>query len=108
MYTKGIDSVLQLLQIYESNYPELLRRVFVINAPKVFASVYSMMKPFMHEKTANKVQIFSNDETQWKAALLQDIDAEELPACYGGTLTDPDGNPKCITMASSFAAFPLR
>ncbi|XP_057372014.1 SEC14-like protein 2 [Daphnia carinata] len=97
-YKPGIDTVLQLLQVYEANYPELLRRVFVINAPKVFAVLYSMMKPLMHEKTANKVHVFSNNSDQWKAALLEDIDPQELPACYGGTLTDPDGNPNCVTM----------
>ncbi|KAI9561417.1 SEC14-like protein [Daphnia sinensis] len=78
-YKPGIDTVLQLLQVYEANYPELLRRVFVIN-------------------TANKVQIFSNNSNQWKAALLEDIDEDQLPVCYGGTLTDPDGNPNCFNI----------
>ncbi len=61
-----------------------------------------MLKPFMHEKTKNKIQIYSHDAKQWKAAILEDFDPEELPACYGGAKTDPDGNPNCITMASSF------
>ena len=34
---------------------------------------------------------------EWKAALLQDIDPDQLPAHYGGTQTDPDGNPMCLT-----------
>ena len=54
----------------------------------------------MHEKTRNKVHIYSYDAAQWKAALLEDIDPKELPVCYGGTMTDPDGNPNCVTMAS--------
>jgi hypothetical protein len=37
----------------------------------------------------------SNDPEIWKAALLKEIDADQLPAFYGGTLTDPDGDPKC-------------
>lgn len=34
----------------------------------------------------------------YKDLLLSFIDAENLPACYGGTLTDPDGNANCTTM----------
>ena len=83
--------------MYEANYPELLRRVFIINAPKIFSILYSMLVPFMHERTRNKIQIFSHDPKQWKAALLADIDPHQLPVSYGGTMTDPDGNPNCIT-----------
>lgn len=56
----------------------------------------------MHEKTRHKIQIFSHDAKQWKAALLEDIAADQLPVCYGGTMTDPDGNPNCITKATTF------
>jgi hypothetical protein len=93
----ALDTVIQLVQLYEANYPELLRRVFVINAPKIFSILYSMVEPFMHERTRSKIQIFSHDSVQWKAALLTDIDPDQLPAMYGGTMTDPDGNPNCIT-----------
>ncbi len=59
-----------------------------------------MVKPFLQERTKNKISIFSHEPKQWKAAMLAEIDADELPVSYGGTLTDPDGNPNCITMAS--------
>ena len=32
----------------------------------------------------------------YKEFLLKHIDPEMLPMHYGGTRTDPDGNPKCI------------
>lgn len=76
---KVIDTVIQLIQLYEANYPELLRRVFIINAPKIFSILFSMLVPFMHEQTRNKILIFNQDSTQWKAALLADIDPQELP-----------------------------
>lgn len=94
----ALDISFEMLQMNEANYPEFLRRVFVINAPKIYSILYSLSKPFMHEKTRNKVRIYGHDADQWKAALLEDFHPQELPACYGGTLTDPDGNPNCITM----------
>ena len=32
--------------------------------------------------------------------MLRYIDEDNLPACYGGKLTDPDGNPRCLSMVS--------
>lgn len=34
----------------------------------------------------------------WQEVLLEHIDPEQLPVVYGGTLTDPDGDPRCRTM----------
>jgi hypothetical protein len=55
-----------------------------------------MMRPFMHQVTIDKVCVYGFDKNEWKSALLKDIDADQLPAHYGGTLTDPaTGDPKC-------------
>ena len=50
----------------------------------------------MDQVTIDKVKFFGSDENQWKPALLEWIDADQLPAMYGGTQTDPDGNPMCL------------
>lgn len=34
----------------------------------------------------------------WQEVLHEHIDPEQLPVVYGGTLTDPDGDPRCRTM----------
>ena len=55
-----------------------------------------MIKPLLNQATLGKVTIFSKDEeAKWKDALLEEIDANQLPAFYGGNMTDPDGDPKC-------------
>ena len=54
-----------------------------------------MVKPFLHQVTLDKINVFGFDKNEWSAALLKDIDADQLPMHYGGTITDPDGNPKC-------------
>lgn len=54
-----------------------------------------MIKPFLHQATLDKIRIFGQDREQWKAALLEEIDADQIPAFLGGTLTDPDGNEFC-------------
>ena len=49
-----------------------------------------MLKPFLHERMTNKIFIFGHDPEEWKAAILADVDADQLPVCYGGNMTDPD------------------
>ncbi len=34
----------------------------------------------------------------WKEVLRNYVDADQLPAVYGGSMTDPDGDPLCKTM----------
>ena len=49
----------------------------------------------MHQATIDKMKIFGSDKEEWAAALLEDIEADNLPLHYGGTMVDPDGDPKC-------------
>ena len=75
-----------------------------ITAPRVFTIAWNLLKPFLHERTKNKVSIYGSDSAAWKAAILQDVDADQLPVFYGGTMTDPDGNPQCLTKVSGATA----
>ncbi|XP_050715606.1 SEC14-like protein 2 [Eriocheir sinensis] len=89
----AMDVILELVQLYEANYPEFLKCAYVINAPKVFTMAYALIKPFLHEVTLKKIKIFGR--SGWKEVLLKDISPDELPHHWGGSRTDPDGNPKC-------------
>lgn len=68
---------------------------FLFTAPKVFALAYAVIKNFLNEYTLSKIQIIKADPNKWKPALLELIDRNQLPVHYGGTITDPDGNPRC-------------
>ena len=66
-------------------------------APKLFTLLWNVIKPVLHKVTVDKVRIFGCDPNEWKAALLEEIEADQLPVIYGGTLTDPkDGDPRCL------------
>lgn len=91
------ELIIALIQMYEANYPEILRACYIINAPSVFAIAFNIVKRFMDEYTLSKIQIFKKDPKKWKAALLENISEDNLPVYLGGTLTDPDGNPRYTT-----------
>lgn len=88
------ELIITLIQMYEANYPEILKMCFMINAPRVFAFAFSIVKKFIDDYTLSKIQIYKADPMKWKEAVLELIPKDQLPAHYGGTLTDPDGNPK--------------
>lgn len=88
------ESIVALVQMYEANYPEVLKSCFIVNSPKIFAFAFSIIKKFMKEYTINKIQIHKSDPEKWQPLLLKFIDADQLPKQYGGTKTDPDGNPR--------------
>ena len=66
-------------------------------APKIFSIALSILKPFMQERTVNQLTIYGHDAMMWNQDHLSEIDAGQLPASYGGTMVDRDGNPNCAT-----------
>lgn len=95
-----MDVGMELTRMILANYPEGVRRVFVLNVPQIFSTVFTFVKPFLSPVTLAKLSIFGHDSKMWKDALLEEIDASQLPVHYGGTMTDPDGNPMCLTKIS--------
>ncbi|XP_072943763.1 SEC14-like protein 2 [Epargyreus clarus] len=89
------EMVFTLLQIYEANYPEILKTCFIINAPKVFSLAFSVIKKFMHEYTISKIRIYGTDPKKWQPHVLAIVDKEQLPLHYGGSMVDENGDPRC-------------
>ncbi|XP_075289629.1 SEC14-like protein 2 isoform X2 [Opisthocomus hoazin] len=92
LWKPAMDTYGELLSMFEENYPESLKRLFIVKAPKIFPVAYNLVKHFLSEDTRKKVVVLG---ANWKEVLQQHIDPEQIPVEYGGTLTDPDGDPKC-------------
>ena len=86
-----------LTTIFTDNYPEILKQAFIINAPKIFQIAFNFVRPFMDEYTISKLHIYSSDKRKWLPEILKFCDASQIPAALGGEMTDPDGNPYCVT-----------
>ncbi|XP_016108990.1 SEC14-like protein 2 isoform X3 [Sinocyclocheilus grahami] len=85
----------KILTMFEENYPESLKKVLLIKAPKLFPIAYNLVKHFLREETRQKIAVLGSN---WKEVLRNYVDADQLPAVYGGSMTDPDGDPLCKTM----------
>lgn len=81
--------------MYEANYPEILKCCYIINAPRVFAFGFNIVKKFLDEYTLSKIMIFKSDQKKWLPQILVRVDESQLPVHYGGTMTGPNDDPKC-------------
>ncbi|CAN7985272.1 unnamed protein product, partial [Ixodes hexagonus] len=82
-----------LMTLYESHYPERLQQCLIINAPIAFPIFWKFVRPFLTERTTNKIQIFSREG--WQPVLLKLVDPSQLPAHWGGDLVGPNGDKEC-------------
>ena len=78
--------VREVSNISQNYYPELLGKMYIINAPMLFTAVWSMVKPLLDEVTVKKISILGYSYT---AALLETIDEDVLPDFLGGKDTCP-------------------
>nr|XP_037281733.1 SEC14-like protein 2 [Rhipicephalus microplus] len=88
-----LNLLTDLLKMYEANFPESLEKAFVINVPSFFPILWKIMRPLLTQRTVDKIGIYGKDG--WKAAMAEFMDLSKLPAHWGGTLTGPDGDPRC-------------
>lgn len=75
------------MRILESNYPEIVCRMIVVKAPKVFPVFYNLIKTFMDKRTRDKVAVLGSN---WQEELQKFISPDQLPQAYGGTRCEPD------------------
>lgn len=85
-------------KIGTSYYPEIMKRVLIVNAPWVAAMAWKALAPFLPEQTRKKVTIYSKS-----FSLADEIDASELPASLGGTRAAPNGVPGALPLPRGLA-----
>ncbi|KAJ7032506.1 CRAL-TRIO domain-containing protein [Mycena alexandri] len=82
------DYVSQASSIGQNRYPECMGKFYIINAPFMFSTVWSFIKPWLDEVTVAKIDIVGSN---YKDKLLAQIDAENLPKEFGGKCNCPGG-----------------
>lgn len=78
----SVNGYLQAVSAVSQNYyPERLGKLYVINAPWGFSSVFSVVKRFLDPVTVNKIHILGSG---YEKELLAQVPAENLPKEFGG------------------------
>ncbi|XP_071480707.1 SEC14-like protein 2 [Diadema antillarum] len=103
LWKPGLDLFIKAAALAEQHYPELIHRLYVIKAPKIFPVTYSLIKPFLREDTRKKIHVLGSN---WKEVIMKQIDPDQLPAYWGGSMTDPDGDSKCPSIIKQGGKIP--
>jgi hypothetical protein len=74
----------------DSHYPEILKNVMIVNAPRAFAVLFAMLKPFIPKHTLDKIDVFGSDQTKWKKVVAERYPLDKIPPFWGGTLKGVD------------------
>jgi CRAL/TRIO domain len=76
------DYVMATASLGQNRYPEIMGKFYIINAPWAFSAVWTIIKPWLDEVTASKIDIVG---TAYRDKLLAQIPVENLPKDFGGT-----------------------
>lgn len=65
--------------------------MLIINAPKIFALAFKLVKPLLPKETLAKMDIYGQHEDEWKDVLRSRCaQLNKLPVRWGGTLKSTD------------------
>lgn len=68
-----------ILQAWQAHYPETMHKAYVLNAPKLFAMVWKMIRPVLTDRVASRIIIATDDRSEELRELLCYSDTEPLP-----------------------------
>ncbi|XP_065302690.2 SEC14-like protein 4 [Dermacentor albipictus] len=97
---RAVKIITDILQTMEGHFPECLEKCIMINVPPFFPTMWKLMRPFLTERTTDKVEIFAKADA-WKERLVDIVGAASLPAHWGGDMVGPDGDPRCRHVVSA-------
>ncbi|EAS36595.3 SEC14 cytosolic factor [Coccidioides immitis RS] len=80
----------QASAISQNYYPERLGKLYIINAPWGFSTVFSVVKGFLDPVTVSKINVLGSG---YEKELLAQVPAENLPKQFGGQCECPGGCP---------------
>mmetsp|Transcript_36820 Transcript_36820/g.87137 ORF Transcript_36820/g.87137 Transcript_36820/m.87137 type:complete len:348 (-) Transcript_36820:115-1158(-) len=73
-----------IFDIGSTYYPETMWKIYLVNAPMVFRAIWTIIKPWLHPLTVNKIQIVGNNKEAIAAMAKDHIPLDAIPDWMGG------------------------
>lgn len=77
-----IRGYLAVLDILQNQYPERLRKLFIVHVPYLFWGAWKVVSPLVDKVTREKI-VFVEDK-HLEETLLNEVEKDRLPSIYGG------------------------
>jgi hypothetical protein len=80
----SVQDLLKRMTAQDSaNYPEMLDKMFIVNAPFTFRAVWSIISTFLDPNTLKKITVLGGQDV-FLPQLLERIDRDKIPDFLGG------------------------
>ena len=66
-------------------WPEIWKRIFVINTPALFVPLLNTFKAFVVNSEGGSIQSFGSNTSEWQPEILKYIAPDQLAPNFGGT-----------------------
>jgi hypothetical protein len=85
-HKRTLEVVLHLISMVEKIAPGIIQKVYFVNAPKIWVSVFNALRALI---TINAdIYVMDSNEKKWKAALREVIPEDGICPEFGGTCKD--------------------
>eukprot|EP00003_Mantamonas_plastica_P031760 TRINITY_DN837_c2_g2_i1.p2 TRINITY_DN837_c2_g2~~TRINITY_DN837_c2_g2_i1.p2 ORF type:complete len:141 (-),score=40.59 TRINITY_DN837_c2_g2_i1:232-654(-) len=76
------------LKVLSDYFPERLGKAYMVDSPRMFSAVWSIVNPLLNEKTRNKISFVSGDLDAKREAFSDNfVDMSQLETQFGGDCT---------------------
>ena len=85
------EYIKMVIEMPSLHYPETMWRMYIINTPRGFDMLWSLIRPFLHEGTRANIEILGRNDAKIVSRLgAGGIDVRKLPASLPGGSVDED------------------
>jgi len=85
--SKVLGACQQIVEINQNYYPDMLRKMFVINVPSIFYMSWKVIQLWLEQRTLVKIELCSGDYTEIESKIYKVIEREQMPVRLGGSNT---------------------
>jgi hypothetical protein len=80
----NLDLVKGLMRNLVNNYPERQYKIILVRVTLITRAIFRLIKPFLPQRTLNKLIFVGSKPEEIRQILLKDIDIENIPEIFGG------------------------
>ncbi|XP_024988997.1 SEC14 cytosolic factor-like isoform X7 [Cynara cardunculus var. scolymus] len=78
----GNEKIVVIIDLQQAYYPERLAKLYMLNMPRFFVSVWKMISYFLEKATLHKIMIVTSEEE--RKHFVTEVGKEVLPEVFGG------------------------
>ncbi|XP_071508686.1 SEC14-like protein 1 [Diadema antillarum] len=84
LWRPGIKALLRMIEVVEANYPEVMGKLLIVRAPRVFPVIWTLVSPFIDENTRQKFLIYGGKNYMDSGGLTDHVAPEIVPDFISG------------------------